>query len=201
LRERKRIRLNAWNYDSSCYYFITINTKGFLPYLGNIQNSKMILSDIGLIAHKCWIDITNHYNSISLDEFIIMPNHLHGIIKLNYMPGNNPISNGSNMKSDGSKMKSDGSHMKSDGSYVYGSGMPDPYYNKNDDPYCKNKPQYKKIPTIIGSYKFAVSKLAHLNVDEKFGWHKSYYDHIVRNEFDLTRIQKYIISNPANWKK
>ncbi len=85
--------------------------------------------------------------------------------------------------------------------------MPVPYDKNNafnDEkkiPGDENKSQYKKLPIIIGSYKSAVSKLAHKKGYENFGWHKSYYDHIVRNEDDLNRIRKYIFNNPVNWQR
>ena len=74
------IRYRGFDYSSPGKYFITICTKNKLPYFGKIENGIMILSDPGLIANKCWQEIPNHFPFIELDEFFIMPDHLHGII-------------------------------------------------------------------------------------------------------------------------
>ncbi len=97
MRERKLNRLDIWNYDSSGYYYITINTMHYIDFFGRIQKDNMELSEIGRIAHQCWIELSNHSFYISLDEFIIMPNHFHGIIKILPSHGYDLILNGSKM--------------------------------------------------------------------------------------------------------
>jgi len=77
---RKSIRLRSWDYGSNGKYFVTICTKNQLPYFGKIQNSILITTPIGDYATKCWYAIPDHYPFIELDAFILMPNHLHGII-------------------------------------------------------------------------------------------------------------------------
>ncbi len=73
-------RLEVWDYSNPWWYFITTNTKNQKHWFGNIVNEKMILNDIGKCAKKSWLDIPNHYPSVELDSFVIMPNHIHGII-------------------------------------------------------------------------------------------------------------------------
>ncbi len=64
------------------WYFVTICTyKNYLLF-GNIINGGMDLNDVGEIARQCWLDIPNHFANVQLDEFIIMPNHVHGIINI-----------------------------------------------------------------------------------------------------------------------
>ena len=75
-------RLENWDYGSQGSYFITFNTENHTPYFGEIQNGEMILSDIGLIAHNLWKMIPEHFPYMLLDEFIIMPEHIHGILFL-----------------------------------------------------------------------------------------------------------------------
>lgn len=76
-------RLRNHNYASDGYYFITICTHGRENYLGNISDGEMALTDIGSIAHQYWAEISTHYPMAVVDEFIVMPNHVHGIIELN----------------------------------------------------------------------------------------------------------------------
>ncbi len=74
-------RLKGWDYSSPGYYFITICTKDRECFFGEIIKEKMYLSEIGEIAHRYWAEIPNHFNNVVLDEFVIMPNHVHGIIR------------------------------------------------------------------------------------------------------------------------
>ena len=73
-------RLPYWDYGWNGAYFITICTKNRVCFFGEIKNGKMIFSEIGRLAHKFWNEIQNHFTFVVLDEFVIMPNHVHGII-------------------------------------------------------------------------------------------------------------------------
>jgi len=73
-------RLKNWDYSSSGVYFITINTKNSKHYFGKIKNGIMIKNKLGEITEKYWKEIPKHYKNTILDEYIIMPNHIHGII-------------------------------------------------------------------------------------------------------------------------
>lgn len=80
LRKRKLNRLKEYDYSKTGYYFITLCTENGMEYLGKVENEKMILNQFGRIAENCWNDIPNFYEDVKIDEFIIMPNHIHGII-------------------------------------------------------------------------------------------------------------------------
>ncbi len=73
-------RLQKWDYSRNGYYFVTICVKNLDSVFGRFEHGKMILSDIGKIAEQCWREIPVHFPFVILDEFIIMPNHVHGII-------------------------------------------------------------------------------------------------------------------------
>ncbi len=76
----KSIRLQNWDYSSNGAYYITICTKNRECLFGNIVAGKMTLNDLGEIVNQCWFDLPNHYGNCKLDEFVIMPDHIHGII-------------------------------------------------------------------------------------------------------------------------
>ncbi len=76
-------RLQSWDYSSSGEYFITICAKNHRHYFGEIKNGKMILSNVGVIADILWYEIKNHAKNVELDAFVVMPNHIHGILVLN----------------------------------------------------------------------------------------------------------------------
>ncbi len=73
-------RLKGWDYRNPGYYFVTICTKGRIPYFGKVEGDDVRLSAIGEIAAQCWAENPQHHQGIELDEWVIMPNHAHGII-------------------------------------------------------------------------------------------------------------------------
>ena len=77
---RKKLRLKWFDYGSKWYYFVTICTKGRIHYFWDVEEWNIILNDYWKAAEQCWGNIIEHYEWIELDEFIIMPNHIHGII-------------------------------------------------------------------------------------------------------------------------
>lgn len=79
-------RCKGHDYASPGKYFITICTEQKIPYFGKIANEKITLSDYGQIAHPLWQEIPNHFPFVDLDEYIIMPDHIHGIIVIKNHP-------------------------------------------------------------------------------------------------------------------
>jgi REP element-mobilizing transposase RayT len=79
----KSARLPEYDYSTVGYYCITICTQNKKCYFGRIIGHEVQLSEIGKIARQCWVDIPIHFPHVSLDTFIIMPNHVHGIICIN----------------------------------------------------------------------------------------------------------------------
>ncbi|MEW6194544.1 MAG: transposase [Bacteroidota bacterium] len=76
-------RLKERDYSNPWWYYVTINTKNHAKYFGNVINEKMILDKLGNIADQSWKDIPTHFKNIELDYYVIMPNHIHGILILN----------------------------------------------------------------------------------------------------------------------
>jgi len=140
---------------------------------GKIENKSMRLSANGIIAQEQWNWLAGQYPYIQLISFVIMPNHIHGIIfiDVNY--------------------------------YNVGNGRDRSLHNNDDSLQSDNRyqPVYKikPIPELIGAYKTTVSKRIHLSGDASFKWQKSYHDHIIRNRSSLNRIKNYIETNPEKW--
>jgi len=83
IHHRKSIRLNEYDYSRPGAYFITICTFGRKSIFGNIVNGEMVLNQSGRIVLECWKEMGNHFSNIEIDYYILMPNHLHGIIFIN----------------------------------------------------------------------------------------------------------------------
>jgi len=82
IHHRRSIRLKGYDYSQPGLHFITICTQNRSKLLGDIENSKMILNDAGMMVHRIWNEIPNDFHNIQLHEFVIMPNHIHGIIEI-----------------------------------------------------------------------------------------------------------------------
>jgi REP element-mobilizing transposase RayT len=172
-------RLEGYDYSSEGMYFITINTERHQRYFGKIVEGKMLPTEIGKIAHEEWfrtLEIRNDMN-LQLHEFVVMPNHIHGIIEI----GKNKF-NVTNPRRDATHGVS---HSHKDQKLVYKNTF---------------SPQSKNIASIIRGYKSAVTKHAHI-LGKEFSWQTRYYDRIIRDYKEYTRIANYIKSNVDNWAK
>ncbi|MCH6235387.1 transposase [Cognataquiflexum rubidum] len=76
-------RAKWWDYTWNAAYFVTICTLNRHHYFGKVSNGKMILSGAGVLADVFWHEIKNHYKYVELDAFVVMPNHIHGILIIN----------------------------------------------------------------------------------------------------------------------
>jgi putative transposase len=86
MRRRKQIRLQGYDYSTPGGYFVTICTRDYRRVFGEIIDGRMRLGNMGEIAVRCWKDLPKHFGDIELDEFIVMPNHIHGIIIIHDNP-------------------------------------------------------------------------------------------------------------------
>jgi REP element-mobilizing transposase RayT len=183
-------RLQNWDYASEGAYFITICTKDRIHFFGEIVNGKMNLSQVGVIADLMWYEIKNHAKNIELGEFVIMPNHIHGILILNGMD------DVTNVTTDVVTDVVEKRHAFS---------LPVTIPATTPEPKTIGQQRFQNqgknsISSIIGSYKSAVTK--HTNrLEFKFAWQTSFYDHIIRDAQSFENIQNYIANNPANWGK
>lgn len=147
----------------------------------------MKLSSVGVIADVFWNEIKNHAKNIELDEYIVMPNHVHGIIILN---GNDKI------KFDNA------SSINVETRHALSLQPPQPTQN-NQIAKMPGKQRFQNqgknsVSSIIGSYKSAVTKHAN-RLGFKMKWQSRFHDHIIRNDEEFQRIKNYIANNPVNW--
>ena len=153
--QRRSIRLKDYDYSQPGAYFITITTYQRASLFGEIKDQTMQLNPYGLIVQSCWDSIPSHYSNIVLDSFVIMPNHVHGIIAIEARAGLKPAP-------------------------------------------TKNPP----LPEIVRAFKTFSSKQIN-SVRGMPGlpvWQRNYYEHIVRNELELSSIKEYIGNNVAQWE-
>jgi REP element-mobilizing transposase RayT len=174
-------RLAGYDYTRAGLYFITICTKNRECYFGEIISEKIKLSNIGVLADVFWHEIKNHTKNIELHSFVVMPNHIHGILEI--LDENETMNHGGN---DG--IRRDGA-CRDDACIVP---------TKNEQ-MAAISPKSGSVSRIIGAYKSAVSKHAH-RLGYEFNWQPRFHDHIIRNENEYLRIATYIENNTKNWK-
>lgn len=167
-----------WDYGSPGAYFITICTADRRHYFGEIRHGVMHLSHVGVIADILWYEIPHHAKNVELGVFVVMPNHIHGILILNGDGGDN----GDNVET---------GHALS---------LPAPPAPPPPTPAAQRfqNPGQNTVSSIIGSYKSAVTKHAG-RLGFEFAWQARFYDHIIRNDPEYQRINNYIELNPENW--
>lgn len=81
MHNRKRNRLKEFDYSQGYWYFVTICIKDMKQYFGKVENEKMILNEFGNVVEEKWLALGKKYKAaVYLDNFVVMPNHFHGII-------------------------------------------------------------------------------------------------------------------------
>jgi putative transposase len=168
MKNGKLNRLKNFDYSQNGMYFVTICVKNREHFLGEITKNKMHLSDIGKITRKCWQEIPSHFPHISLDEFIVMPNHIHGIIEIINVGNNNYCS------------------------------LPPNCSLPNQKKYPWQTIWSRSLSSAIRGFKIGVTKWCNQNNHEYFSWQRSFHDRVIRNDHELNRIREYIFNNPAD---
>jgi putative transposase len=166
---RRSMRLPGHDYASSGAYFVTICVHGGKCLMGEVADGEMQLNDWGQIARAEWLASEGIRRELELDSFVVMPNHVHGIVW---------ITEGDDMLAKAVDSHGPGAHSraplqrppKSLGSFVAG---------------------YKSVVTR------RINQLREMP-GAPF-WQRNYWEHVIRNEASLDRIRQYIENNPARW--
>ena len=161
---RKSRRLNGRDYSYPGWYFVTICTYDHELLFGKIINGEMILNKYGLIAKEEWIKSESIRKEIELNDFVIMPNHFHALIGIDFK-----------------------NYTEQESNKNYGAARRFP----------------KSISSLISGFKGSVTrKINEVNNTKGIKiWQSNYYDHIIRKEELLNKVQSYIKNNPAVWER
>lgn len=178
VHHRRSIRLKGYDYAKAGLYFITICCEKRKHRFGIVKNGQMILNEYGKIAYHEWMKTSEIRKNVELGEFVIMPNHLHGIIRLLGSELHSPKINNNLYSPD--KI-----------------GVCDK--NKMDVCDTSLRSPSQTVGAIVRGYKSSVTKkMGLLNFDGKL-WQRNYYEHIIRNENSHKNISEYILNNPTKW--
>ena len=193
---RKSIRLSGYDYSQADAYFVTIVAWQRVCLFGEIVDGEMKLSPYGEIVPKWWNEIPKHFPNVEISAFVIMPNHIHGIIILAdsrgavSAPSNEPDFNSlSSTQTQGIGI-SENQARKQDMTLKQGGETP--------------PLQRPTLGQVVAYFKYQSTKEMNLldgsGVVTKF-WQRNYYEHIIRNEREMDRIWRYIEANPSAWEE
>lgn len=175
--KRRSIRMRGFDYSSPGGYYVTICTGMKQLYFGEIEKGEMKLSDDGNIAQKCWIDIPRHFPFVSIDRYVGMPNHVHGILWLNNMHSERKTEPVATIDCRGVQLNSPA----------------------GNEYFSRISPAKNTLGVIIRTYKAAVTTLSNKQCPFGFSWQRGYHDYVIRTEKELYAMRTYIINNPVNW--
>ncbi len=163
---RRSIRLPGYDYTQPGAYFVTICSYQKQHWFGEVVNGEMRCNQLGKIVDTFWQAIPRRFSHIQLDDFVVMPNHLHGILII--------------------------TNQENHGQSSYTT------YTTTEQ---FSKPVPGSIPTVIRSFKSAVSKRINLlrRTKEPSIWQRNYYESITRIEMNLHGVRQYIANNPQHW--
>lgn len=148
--------MQGWDFTSPVWYFLTICTKRMRSEFGTVLNGNMVPNQAGKVAARFWHEIPQHFPRAIVDECVVMPNHVHGLLQLT---------------ADDWQFRGHKERLESFGKPVAGS-----------------------IPTIMRSYKAAVSRAIGRSV-----WQSRFYEVRIRDDAACENIRRYIQQNPANF--
>jgi len=189
---RRSIRLKGYDYAQAGLYFITLCCQNRACLFGKIENGRMILNECGHIAYNEWMKTTEKRNNVELGEFVIMPNHIHGIVRLLdrgelHSPHNTNERVECETPNERVECETPNERVECE--------------TPNEQGVCDTplRSPSQTIGAIVRGYKSSVTKqLGLLGFDEKI-WQRNYHEHIIRDEQSYMKISDYIINNPANW--
>lgn len=180
---RRSIRLGGYDYSRAGMYFVTICTMNHECLFGDVVGGEMHPNRFGEIVWKWWHELPNYYARVELNEFVMMPNHMHGIIVIT--------------------SKSDG--VESPANVGAGSSRPVPGSAPSRavvGAASRRPSDGRTLGQLIGYLKFQITKEINRLTKTEYTkvLQRGYYEHIIRNERECNAVAEYIRSNPFNWR-
>ena len=196
-------RAQWWDYGWNGAYFITICTQNREHFFGKIRNGKMELSPLGVIADILWHEIPNRVPNVELGDFVVMPNHIHGILILDRPVGAELVGDGGNVQTGHAlSLPPNAPNVQTGHALSLPPDVPTPVPTTDTRTIGQKRFQNigkNTVSSIIGSYKSAVTKHAN-RLGLENGWQSRFHDHIIRNDAAYQRISNYIIDNILKWQ-
>lgn len=200
IHNRKSIRLKDYDYSKEGLYFITICCQDRKHRFGEVIQNKdgiaeMQLNPMGQIAYDEWYNTANIRPNIELDAFVVMPNHIHGIINITRRV---ELHSTNNESSTILRIDDESESNLFDSSIIESNK-----FDSKKRVECNStlRGPTQTIGAIVRGYKSSVTKQSKILGDSEKIWQRNYYEHIIRDENSYKKIAEYIKNNPSNWIK
>jgi putative transposase len=207
---RRSIRLREYDYSQTGLYFLTICAWQREPVLGEVIDGTMWLNEAGVVVREAWAALPDRFPTVALDAFVVMPNHVHGIVALGAIPVAERDAG-----SVGALLAAPGVANHRDGGGNACSGIRDlakPNERVASEDVTSGAPtagamgdgggvRTPTLAAVMRAFK-SLSGVAGNRAVGRVGapfWQRNYYEHVIRNDASLSRIRRYIEANPANW--
>ena len=190
---RRSIRLPGYDYAQPGAYFVTICTRNGEPLLGDVVRRRVRLTAVGEHARACWIEVPEHFPWVRLDAFVIMPDHVHGIVWI--------TDRTTGADTDIVGVRGVGVVGARHALPLPSSMRSPPRQFVDGTSSAFGHPPPRALSAIVGSFKSAAARAINA-ASGRPGvaiWQRNYYEHIIRNEPALRTIRRYIQTNPMRW--
>jgi REP element-mobilizing transposase RayT len=187
IHHRRSIRLRDYDYSREGTYFVTVCVLGRECLLGAVEGGEMVPNAAGWVVQTTWNELPKRFPNIELDEFVVMPNHLHGIIVI-----------------EGARGAMDLGAMEQGAMNCAPTPPPDvaPVGARFIAPAFPRIGNHRlTLGEIIRTLKAVSTRMIRRDLMAEFGWQRNYHERIVRNEKDLAAIRTYIRANPCRWEE
>jgi len=183
MHRRRSLRLKGYDYAVASGYFVTICTQDRACLFGDVVAGAMCLNEAGEMVAALWDGIAARFSGVEIDQFVVMPNHLHGILVL---PGAGVITR----VATGATTRVAPTDPAIVGAPLVGAPLAP-----------------ARLSDVVGAFK-SLATVGYISGVKAKGWpefrgrlwQRNYYEHVIRNETALDRIRRYVDDNPAHWE-
>jgi REP element-mobilizing transposase RayT len=198
IHHRRSIRLRDYDYAQAGLYFITICVQNHECLFGKIMDGKMWTNEFGVIIENEWLKTSELRKNIQLHEFVIMPNHFHGIIEI--INNNNNCDVPCTDVVTANACRGVARNAPTTRNAPTNDDTPTNQIDKNE--YMASiSPKSNTLSTIVRAFKSAVTKQIHEMGFHGTIWQRNYYENIIRDHNAYGNIVEYIQNNPAHWEQ
>ena len=167
---RRSIRLRGFDYASNAVYFVTLCSSDRRCLFGDVVDGLMILNPIGQLIEREWLNSALIRVELDLHSFVVMPNHLHGLLTVTPAESDRSADDGKDA-------------LRASGAC-----------------HAPLRREPRSLGSLVTGFKSATTRQFRLMTGETGSlWQRGFYEHVVRDERDFARIGGYIANNPANW--
>ena len=224
---RRSLRLQAYDYAQTGAYFVSITVQERLCLFGEISDERMCLNEAGRMVGRAWEELPQRFPTIQTDAYVVMPNHLHGIILIDWSPPTDSATG--HVADQGAGIPVGPPLVRAQppdppataqsrvGAPLVGAQHPDaaptsqppvgaPLVGAQEQDAADTAKNRIRLGDVIGAYK-SLTTVNYIRAVETRNWppfrgrlwQRNYYEHVVRSDESLLKIREYIRYNPARW--